>query len=122
MKAKVSENEIYREATRRGLRLVTRGDKLEVTPKNRLTPEFEAALREHKTELLALLEVSSRDLENYYTAGLHIADQILSGEFDSADSSTVENLFVKLRDFADPQCQRAIARLAFNQTNPNENK
>ena len=111
MNTKVCATEIYLEATRRGLRLIARGDKLEVTPKSRLSSEFAAVLREHKAQLIALLEIPDRDLEHYYADGLHMAEQILAGEFDGADSSTTENLFVRLRDFADPQCQLAVARL-----------
>lgn len=44
--------ELYQEATRRGLRLEPRGDKLAVIPANRVPPAFADVLREHKAELL----------------------------------------------------------------------
>lgn len=40
------------EASKRGLRLEPRGDKLAVIPADRLAPDFAAVLREHKGELL----------------------------------------------------------------------
>jgi hypothetical protein len=47
--------ELYREATRRGLRLEPRGDKLAVKPRESVTPDFAELLRQHKGELLAWL-------------------------------------------------------------------
>jgi TubC N-terminal docking domain len=116
MKPKASD--VYKEATRLGLRLIPRGDKLEVAPKSRLTPEFAAVLREHKAELLALLEVPDRDLENYYAAGLHLAKQVEAGEFDGASAATLASIVEHIRDFADPLCRRALIKLtATHKTN-----
>ena len=47
--------ELYHEAARRGLRLEPRGDKLAVTPRDRVPPEFADVLRQHKAELLGWL-------------------------------------------------------------------
>ena len=47
--------ELYSEATKRGLRLEPRGDKLAVIPANRCPPDFADVLREHKGELLEWL-------------------------------------------------------------------
>ncbi len=44
--------ELYQEATKRGLRLEPRGEKLAVIPANRVSPDFADVLREHKAELL----------------------------------------------------------------------
>ncbi|PWU13307.1 MAG: hypothetical protein C5B50_19540 [Verrucomicrobia bacterium] len=44
--------ELYEEAARRGLHLEPRGDKLAVTPGDRVPPDFAETLRQHKAELL----------------------------------------------------------------------
>ena len=51
----MTAKELFHEASRRGLRLEPKGDKLAVTPANRCPPDFAAVLREHKGELLAWL-------------------------------------------------------------------
>jgi hypothetical protein len=108
---KLEPNEIYQEATRRGLRLIPRGDKLEVNPKSRLTPEFTDVLREHKEELLAFLEVCNHRSPLDCAPWLHVAKQALAGEFDGADNSTIQRLAVGLRGIGHPLCQCAIERL-----------
>jgi hypothetical protein len=50
---------LYLEASRRGLRLEPRGDKLAVIPANLCPPDFADALRAHKRELLDLLAVQA---------------------------------------------------------------
>jgi len=47
--------ELYREATKRGLRLEPAGNMLAVYPKGQCPPDFADILREHKVELLAWL-------------------------------------------------------------------
>ena len=107
-------DEIYIEAARRGLRLIPRGDKLEVTPKCRLTPDFAAVLRDNKAELLAHLDQHLRQDAGQW---LHVAKQILAGEFDGAEDSTLETIAAGLRHVAHPQCQRALAHLQMETTN-----
>lgn len=48
----MTAQDLFREASRRGLRLESVGDKLAVTPANLCPPDFAAVLREHKGELL----------------------------------------------------------------------
>ena len=52
----MTATELYQEAVRRGLRLEPRGNKLAVIPASRCPPEFADTLRQHKGELLSLLE------------------------------------------------------------------
>jgi hypothetical protein len=47
--------EVLKEAVGRGLRLKINGQKLRVTPAERLTPDFVETLRAHKWHLLAML-------------------------------------------------------------------
>jgi hypothetical protein len=109
---KLNPDEILHEASRLGLRLKPRGEMLEVTPKSRLTPEFVAVLREHKAELLVWLESRACGLPSDCAAWLHVARQILAGEFEGADSSTVESLIIGLRSIQHPSCQQALSRLS----------
>lgn len=44
--------ELYDLATKQGLRLEARGDKLAVIPRDRVSPDLAETLRQHKTELL----------------------------------------------------------------------
>jgi hypothetical protein len=110
-------HEIYLEATRRGLRLEPRGDRLAVIPPKRCPPDFAAVLHQHKFELLDLLEAQILNLTSDCAPWLHVARQILAGEFDGADSSTVASLTIGLRSVLHPLCQRALGRLKQEQNN-----
>lgn len=101
--------ELYLEATRRGLRLEPRGDKLAVIPGDRVPPEFANVLREHKGELLDWLKDQAANLRLDEIPWLHVANQILAGEFDGADRSTVQSLTIGLRSIRHPLCRQALA-------------
>ena len=104
--------DVYREAMRRGLHLEPReGGMLAIMPPDRCPPEFVAVLRQHKGELLALLEAQAHRLPADCAPWLHIARQVTEGEFDGADRSTVESLIIGLRGIRHPLCRRALARL-----------
>src|SRR5437773_2570952 len=96
--------QLYREATERGLRLEPRGDKLAVIPAQRCPPEFADALRQRKGELLSLLEAKAMTLTPDCAPWLHIARQVLVGEFEGADRSTVESLIIGLRGIPHSLC------------------
>jgi len=102
---------IYDEAERRGLHLKSLGDKLAVTPRAHCAPEFAELLRQHKRELLDLLKARSAGLTPDCAPWLHIARQVLAGEFDGADRSLAESLYIGLRAIKHSDCQRASARL-----------
>jgi hypothetical protein len=108
----VNATELYQEAIKLGLRLEPRGDKLAVMPGDRVPPVFAALLRQHKGELLDMLEVKSGNLTKDCAAWLTVARQILAGEFEGADSSTVASVSIGLRSILHPLCQRALERLA----------
>lgn len=103
--------ELCHEAARRGLRLEPRGDKLAVIPANRCPPEFADTLRAHKGELLSWLEARLDGLSADCVPWLHVARQILEGQFDGCDPSTRESLTIGLRSIAHPACRRALERL-----------
>jgi hypothetical protein len=58
----MTAQEIFNQATHHGLRLESRGNKLAVIPRGRLTPDFADILREHKVELLGWLEMRNAQL------------------------------------------------------------
>ena len=103
--------ELYHEAARRGLRLEPRGGKLAVIPGDRVPPDFADVLRQHKGELLNWLEARAAGLASDCAPWLHVAKQILAGEFDGADSSTVASLKIGLRSIQHQTCQQALARV-----------
>jgi hypothetical protein len=107
----MSPAELCHEAARRGLRLESRADKLAVIPANRCTPEFADTLRAHKSELLDWFEARAAGLPRTCAPWLHVARQILAGEFDGSDKSTVESLKIGLRSVLHPDCYRALNRL-----------
>jgi hypothetical protein len=101
--------ELYQRAVSLGLRLEPRGgDKLAVIPGNRCPKDFADVLREHKRELLALLESPSAGLRPDEIPWLHVARQVLAGEFVGCDSSTRESLTIGLRSIPHPLCHCAL--------------
>ena len=104
--------ELYHEAARRGLRLETRGDKLAVIPGDRVPPDFADVLRQHRGELLNWLEARGHNLTPDEVPWLHVARQILAGEFVGLlDSSVRDSLEIGLRGIVHPLCRRALERL-----------
>ena len=101
--------ELYHEATRRGLHFEPRdGGKLAVIPGDRCPPDFAEVLRAPKRELLNLIEAQEHRLPADCAPWLHVARQVLAGEFDAADRSTLESLTIGLRATAYPLCRRAL--------------
>ncbi len=104
--------QIYNEAIKRGLRLALAGDKLAVMPKGHCPPDFTAVLRAHKSELLSWLEGRAFGLGDDCLPWLHIAKQILAGEFDGLmDRSVAKSLTIGLQNIRHPVCQRALQQL-----------
>jgi len=95
-------------ATELGLRLESRGDKLAVIPAQSCPPDFAAELRQHKGELLNWLEAQAAGLTPDCALWLHVAKQVLAGEFDGLmDNSVRGSLEIGLRSIAHPVCRRA---------------
>lgn len=110
--------ELYRQAIRLGLTLEARGDKLAVIPAQRCPPDFATELLKHKFELLDLLEAHASNLTPDCAPWLHVARQVVEGEFDAVlDESVRGSLEIGLRSIPHPLCQRALARLNQQQNN-----
>ena len=103
--------ELCQRAVRLGLRLELRGDKLAVSPAKLCPPDFAAELRRHKVELLDFLVGQAAGLAPDCASWLHVAKQVLAGEFAGADSSTIQSLTIGLRSIRHPLCHQALAQL-----------
>lgn len=98
-------------ARRLGLCLQVEGDRLAIAPAKLCPPELLTALREQKPAIVALLESQAAGLSPDEGPWLHVAKQVLKGEFDGCDRSTNESLAIGLRSIVHPVCRRAIERL-----------
>jgi hypothetical protein len=111
--------DLCREATRRGLRLKPLGGgRLAVTPASLCPPDFADMLRQHKRAILDLLETEAASLPADCAPWLHVARQVLAGEFDGADRSTAESLAIGLRRIRHPLTSRALDWLQGRVTRP----
>lgn len=111
---------VLRAANELGLNLSAERGKLLVSPASRLPAQLRAALIRHKSELLRRLDGSCHERSAEAVSWprchgtmpwLHIAKQILAGEFDGANRSTVESLIIGLRNIGHPLCRRVLERL-----------
>jgi len=98
-------HEILLEAARRKLLFIPRGDSLLIIPRSRLTPDFLAVIRAHKPALLSWLAFARQ---------LHVARQILCGEFVGCPRGTRIRLMNELNSFFHPLATRAFAKLALD--------
>ena len=94
-----------------GGRLEPAGDRLRTLLPADCSPELKAAIREHKPALLALLQAKRHNLPDDNGPWIHVARQILAGEFHQADNATVESLAIGLRNINHPKCREALALL-----------
>jgi hypothetical protein len=107
----MTATELCRQAAALGLHLELAGDRLAVTPGRLCPPDFADKLRQHKAELLALLEANAHNLPPDCAPWLHVAKQVVAGEFDGADKSTIESLTIGLRAVNHALCRLALERL-----------
>ncbi len=102
---------LVEEAPAWGVKLQRRGDKLTVSPASKCPPDFKALLRENKPEILSLLEAKDDGLAPDCAPWLHVARQVLAGEFDGCDSSVRESIFIGLRSIDHVLCRHAVEKL-----------
>jgi hypothetical protein len=97
---------------RLGLELWVEGNRIGIAPKQRIPTGLLEEIREAKSDLLAILRHGQTlQLSVDRLPWLHVARQVLDGEFQNADRSTVESLVRGLRGIDHPVCQKAMARL-----------
>lgn len=107
----MTPREITLEAQKRGLWLKPAGEKLAVFPKGKCPPDFVEVLRQHKPELLTYLEAKAANLSPDLAPWLNVSRQIMDGEFQNADRSTVDALVIGLRSINHPVARNALERL-----------
>ena len=112
----MTPTEICAEATRRGVRLEACAGILRIISSEPCPPEFADVLRAHKPELLSWLEARAVGLPPDQAPWLHVARQVLCGEFEGVGRSMRESLMIGLRSIAHPECRRALAQLSAGNT------
>ena len=110
--------EILRAVSQVGGRLEPAGDKLRMLLPSDCPPALKDVIRQHKVELLDLLEAHASNLSPDSGPWLHVARQVVEGEFDTIlDDSVSGSLKIGLRSVPHPICQRALAQLQKQQNN-----
>ena len=99
--------EIFFAASRLGVNIrLVGGSFLEICPPDRVTLDFLALVREHKAELLAWLTARA--------ARRHVIRQVLQGDFDGADTPTVNRVAAELQALT-PCAARNLALVRLGQ-------
>lgn len=107
---------ILTRARKLGLRLVVEGERIAISPARHCPPDLLTEFREHKPAVMALLtEGQTAGLASDCIPWLHVARQILAGEFEGCDDSTRASLVIGLRNIRHPLCVQALARLHLNE-------
>lgn len=94
-----------------GLRLTANGNRIGIRPAKRCPPDLLAEIRAQKVALLEVLKAGAERLGSDELPWVHIARQILEGEFNGADRSTLEALRAGVRSIAHPLCRKATSQL-----------
>jgi hypothetical protein len=102
---------LVEEAPKWGIALSRNKDKLIIHNVSKCPPDFKEQLKEHKPEILDLLKAQREGLLRDCAPWLHIAKQVLDGEWDAGDSSTRESLIIGLRGINHQSCRLAWSRL-----------
>ena len=107
----MSPEVLVQQAIHRGLRIQVAGSNLAVSPKGHCPKEFAEVLRRNKQQLINFLSATDSGLSPDCVPWLHVARQVLCGEFKDADSSTVESVCIGLRGISHPLCQAALKQI-----------
>ena len=97
---------ILTRAQRLGLHLQVEGERIAIAPARLCPPELLATIREHKPEVMFLLEARAYHLPPDCVPWLNVARQVLDGEFVGCGNSTRESLTIGLRGIRHPLCQQ----------------
>ncbi len=114
----MTPRQLYEEAKRRGLSLEHRGQILRVYPARLCSTDFASLLQQNKPQIMALLEAKSAHLPADCAPWIHIARQVLAGEFDGADRSTIGSLMIGLNSIV----KHPIGRQAFDRLSTRSQK
>ena len=103
--------EIIRAVTGYGCRLAVRSGQLLMSRQRQLPPELLAAVRQNRQAISNAIEAEAAGLTPDCGPWLHIAKQIVLGEFDGGDRATLKSLWYGVRGIGHPACLAARARL-----------
>ena len=103
--------EVIRRATQLGLTLSSKGPKLVVSPAARVPREFVPILLEHKPAILEWLASGSVAFRPDELPWIHVARQVLAGEFEGANDSLRRSIAIGLRSIRHSICRAALARI-----------
>ena len=97
---------------RAGLHVWREGERISIAPARLCPPDLLETIRNAKPQLLEwLADADAHRLAPDCAPWLHVARQIVSGEFDGGDRSLLESLLIGVRNIPHPACQSAKARL-----------
>ena len=100
---------LFSQARDLGLEFRLREHRLVIAPGWRCPPAFIAKVREHRNEIVQqLLEERDR------SAVVHLARQIVEGEFQGADANTCNVIAEALRRSTNPLCSAAMRKLSIH--------
>ncbi len=102
--------QIVSEVNAIGGRLTLAGDKLRTMLPRNCPLELKTAIRANKPEIMVLLKARSLHLSADCGPWLYVARQILVGEFDGADKSTIASLLIGLNAVV----KHSVGRQAFD--------
>jgi hypothetical protein len=102
-----------------GLEVWADGDRIGIAPKENIPPGLLDEIRAAKPDLLPLVrEGEALRLTPDQIPWLHVARQVLAGEFAGADRSLRESLVIGLRSIPHPLARRAFERLGAKSSLP----
>jgi hypothetical protein len=102
---------ILRRARSLGLRLSREGDRIAIAPARLCPGDLLDMVRAHKQAVMDLLEEQLANLTPDCAPWLHVARQVVAGEFKGADRSMIDSLTIGLRRIRHPVCRQALAHL-----------
>lgn len=112
-----SPMDILSRCHRLGLSLWAEGDRIGIAPKKSIPPGLLDEIRAAKPDVLALVR-DGEALTPDQLPWLHVARQVLAGEFDGCDRSMRESVVIGLRSIPHPLAWRALELLGAKSTLP----
>jgi len=98
---------------RLGLKVWAEGDRIGIAPAQSIPPGLLDEIRAAKPDLLPLVrDGEAHQLTPDCIPWLHVAKQVLAGEFDGVGGSLAESLRIGLRSINHLACRAALRRLA----------
>ena len=114
----MTPSHLIHECRRRGAILRRDGYALEIQRPSLLTPALIEQVKVHKPAVLAILDAEAGVRSPDESPLIHLAQQVVSGEFVGASAVLTESITITLRASRHPQCVRALIVLAGQTVRP----